>query len=179
METPKKTIKSSSHCIYTCIITLSWASVMLKELGWCSQHGMNVRGGPRFICPLHCHLQDMFYFLFLFIPLSILHFLRNVGLSLWGRHSSRSVPWNNDSGDISQYSTWLWTRWPMGRSLSPGRGENVLSFMSSRLVQLVWGILSLGVKQPGREADHSSPTSAKVSMWIYTSIPHTPAWRST
>jgi hypothetical protein len=31
------------------------------------------------------------------------------------------------------------------------------------------GSLSLGVKQQGREADHSPPTSAKVkTMWIYT-----------
>jgi hypothetical protein len=29
-----------------------------------------------------------------------------------------------------------------------------------------------GVKQPGREADHSPPTSAEVKkMWIYTSTP--------
>jgi hypothetical protein len=29
-----------------------------------------------------------------------------------------------------------------------------------------------GVKRPGREADHSSPTSAEVKeMWIYTSTP--------
>jgi hypothetical protein len=29
-----------------------------------------------------------------------------------------------------------------------------------------------GVKRPGREADHSPPTSAEVKkMWIYTSIP--------
>jgi hypothetical protein len=30
----------------------------------------------------------------------------------------------------------------------------------------------LGVKAPGHEADHSSPTSAEVKkMWIYTSTP--------
>jgi hypothetical protein len=29
-----------------------------------------------------------------------------------------------------------------------------------------------GVKRPGREADHSPPTSAEVNkMWIYTSTP--------
>jgi hypothetical protein len=34
------------------------------------------------------------------------------------------------------------------------------------------GALSQGVKRPGREADHSSPTSAEVKkMWIYTSTP--------
>jgi hypothetical protein len=41
------------------------------------------------------------------------------------------------------------------------------------------GALSPGVKRPGREADHSSPTSAEVKkMWIYTSIPHTPLWHT-
>jgi hypothetical protein len=33
------------------------------------------------------------------------------------------------------------------------------------------GVLSQGVKRQELEADHSSPTSAKVKkMWIYTSI---------
>jgi hypothetical protein len=42
-------------------------------------------------------------------------------------------------------------------------------------VQWVRGALSPVVKQPGREADHSPPTSAEVKkMWIYTS---TPSWR--
>jgi hypothetical protein len=32
---------------------------------------------------------------------------------------------------------------------------------------------------PGREADHSPPTRAKVKkLWIYTSTPHTSTWRS-
>jgi hypothetical protein len=36
-----------------------------------------------------------------------------------------------------------------------------------------------GVKRPGREVDHSPPTSADIKkMWIYTSTPHTPSWRS-
>jgi hypothetical protein len=34
------------------------------------------------------------------------------------------------------------------------------------------GDLSQGVKLPGLEAEHSSPTSAEVKkMWFYTSIP--------
>jgi hypothetical protein len=34
------------------------------------------------------------------------------------------------------------------------------------------GALSLGVKWPGREADYSPPSSAKVkNMWRYTSTP--------
>jgi hypothetical protein len=36
--------------------------------------------------------------------------------------------------------------------------------------QGVPGALSPGVKRPGREADHSPPTSAEAKkMWIYTS----------
>jgi hypothetical protein len=39
-------------------------------------------------------------------------------------------------------------------------------------LQRVPGALSPGVKRPGREADHSPPTSAEVKkMWIYTSTP--------
>jgi hypothetical protein len=41
------------------------------------------------------------------------------------------------------------------------------------------GALSPGVKRPGREADQSPPASVEVKkMWIYTSTPHTPSWRS-
>jgi hypothetical protein len=40
------------------------------------------------------------------------------------------------------------------------------------LIQWVPGALSPGVKQPGREADHSPPASAAVKkMWIYTTTP--------
>jgi hypothetical protein len=39
-------------------------------------------------------------------------------------------------------------------------------------IQWVLGALSLGVKRPGREADHSPPSSAEVkNVWSYTSIP--------
>jgi hypothetical protein len=38
-------------------------------------------------------------------------------------------------------------------------------------MQGVPGALSLGIKRPGREADHSPPTSAEVEEWVeYTSI---------
>jgi hypothetical protein len=44
-------------------------------------------------------------------------------------------------------------------------------------VQWVLGALSPGLRRPGREVDHSPPTSAEVKkMWIYTSTPHTPSW---
>jgi hypothetical protein len=40
------------------------------------------------------------------------------------------------------------------------------------LVQWVPGALSLGVKRPGREADHSTPSSAEVrNAFNYTSTP--------
>jgi hypothetical protein len=39
-------------------------------------------------------------------------------------------------------------------------------------IQWVPGTLSLGVKRPGREADHSPPSSAKVkNVWNYASPP--------
>jgi hypothetical protein len=41
------------------------------------------------------------------------------------------------------------------------------------------GALSLGVKRPGCEADHSPPTSAEVKEWVelYLHSPNTPTWR--
>jgi hypothetical protein len=66
------------------------------------------------------------------------------------------------------------------RSSSPDRVKNFLFSMSSRLalgptqppIQWVPGALSPGVKRPGREADHSPPTSAEVKkMRIYISTP--------
>jgi hypothetical protein len=41
------------------------------------------------------------------------------------------------------------------------------------------GALSLGVKRPWREADHSPPPSAEVKEWveIYLHFPNTPSWR--
>jgi hypothetical protein len=40
-------------------------------------------------------------------------------------------------------------------------------------IQLVPGALSLGVKWPELEADHSPPSIAEVkNMWSYTSTPH-------
>jgi hypothetical protein len=59
---------------------------------------------------------------------------------------------------------------PRGRSSSPGWGKNFQFSMSSRPalrptqspIQSVTGALSPWVKRPGREADHSPPTSAEV-----------------
>jgi hypothetical protein len=46
-------------------------------------------------------------------------------------------------------------------------------------IQWVPGVLSPGLKLPGREADYSPPTSAEVKkIWIFISTPHRPSWRS-
>jgi hypothetical protein len=46
-------------------------------------------------------------------------------------------------------------------------------------IQWIPGALSFGVKQPGREADHSSPSSAEVKECVnlYLHSPNTPSWR--
>jgi len=47
------------------------------------------------------------------------------------------------------------------------------------LIQWVPGSISLGVKRPGHESDHSPPSSAKVKGWVelYIHSPNTPSWR--
>jgi hypothetical protein len=61
-------------------------------------------------------------------------------------------------------------------------------FSSPRRPNRLWGppnllsneyrrLFPLGVKGPGLEADHSTPTSAEVTkMWICTSTPPRPSW---
>jgi hypothetical protein len=46
-------------------------------------------------------------------------------------------------------------------------------------IQWVPGALSLVVKQPGRETDHSPPPSAQVKecVELYLHFPYTPSWR--
>jgi hypothetical protein len=90
-------------------------------------------------------------------------------------------------GDHSRYSYWLRAGRPRGRSSSPGRVKNFLFYSSSRSalgstqppIEWVPGVSSSVVKRQGREADHSSPTSAEVKkIWIYISSSHTPSWDS-
>jgi hypothetical protein len=78
------------------------------------------------------------------------------------------------------YSDWLRAGRPRGWSSSSGRGKIFLLSTSSRSVlgppqpPILWvpGALSRGVKQPEREADHLSPSSAEVkNKWLYTSRP--------
>jgi hypothetical protein len=46
-------------------------------------------------------------------------------------------------------------------------------------IQWVLGALSLGVKRPGREADHSPPNSAEVKKtWSIQPLLHISSWRS-
>jgi hypothetical protein len=40
-------------------------------------------------------------------------------------------------------------------------------------IQWVPGALSVGIKRPGREADHSPPSIAVKNPWSYTSTPST------
>jgi hypothetical protein len=46
-------------------------------------------------------------------------------------------------------------------------------------IQWIPKALSLGVKRPGREADHSTPSSAEIKecVELYLHSPNTPSWR--
>jgi hypothetical protein len=91
--------------------------------------------------------------------------------------------------EIAQ-SVWRWaTGWTIGvLGFDSRRGLRIFFFTTTSRtalgptqppIQLVPGALSLGVKRPGREADHSPPSSAKVKEWVelYLHSPHTPSWR--
>jgi hypothetical protein len=80
----------------------------------------------------------------------------------------------------NRYSGWLLAGRRRGRSSNPDRVKNFSFSTSSRpavgptLSPIQWapGDFSTGVKQPGREADHSAPTSTEVKKTsIYTSTP--------
>jgi hypothetical protein len=88
-------------------------------------------------------------------------------------------PINATFGWHSRYSDWLRAGQPKGQISSPGRVKNFLfSTLSGPAldptqppVQWIPGALFPGVKQPGHEADHLPPTSAKVKKMNYTSTP--------
>jgi hypothetical protein len=75
------------------------------------------------------------------------------------------------------YSAWA-TGWMIGAS-SPGKSWEFFTTASIPALGLTqpptqWipGALSLVVKRPGREANHSHPSSAEVkNVWSYTSTP--------
>jgi hypothetical protein len=66
---------------------------------------------------------------------------------------------------------------PPGWSSSPCRCKIFVLFTSSRPalgppIQWIPGALSPGIKQPGRESDHSPATSAEVkNTWLHTYTP--------
>jgi hypothetical protein len=73
------------------------------------------------------------------------------------------------------------------QSSIPGRGKIFLFSICSRLalgptqppLQSVPGVISLRVKQPGHEADHSAASSAEVKNGgAIPSLPHTSLWHS-
>jgi hypothetical protein len=77
--------------------------------------------------------------------------------------------------------------WRLGSGLDD-RGSRVRFPAGARNIYLhyrvqngsaVAGALSLGVKWPGREADHSPPSSAEVKerVELYLHSPSTPSWR--
>jgi hypothetical protein len=76
-------------------------------------------------------------------------------------------PLDGKAGTASRYSDWLRTGRRRERSSSPGRVKNFLFSTSSRPavertqppIQWVPRALFPGVKRPGREDDHSPPTS--------------------
>jgi hypothetical protein len=80
----------------------------------------------------------------------------------------------------SAVSDWLLAGRPRGRSSSPCVVKNFHVSLSSRPtlgstqppMKWVMAALSSGLKRPGREADHSPPTSGEVKKtWVYTSTP--------
>jgi hypothetical protein len=95
---------------------------------------------------------------------------------LRGKEARECLPlFVEEPGWLSRYSDWLLAGRPRGRSSSPGRGKNFLISTSSRPVlgptepPIQW---VPRVMRPGREADHSPPTSAEVKKtWLYTSTP--------
>jgi hypothetical protein len=63
-------------------------------------------------------------------------------------------------------------------SKSEARNLRKVNYWSVHLNE-VPGALSPGVKRPGREVDHSPPTSAEVKKnGSIHPLPHTPSWRS-
>jgi hypothetical protein len=75
------------------------------------------------------------------------------------------------------------TGW-MVRGSSPGRGLGIFLFTTESRpalwptqppIQWVPEVLSLGVKQQGREADHLVPRSKCVELYLHSS--KTPSWR--
>jgi hypothetical protein len=62
--------------------------------------------------------------------------------------------------------------WVGARLLPLSKSSRLVLWPIQPPIQWLLGALSMGVKQPGREADHPPPTCAEVrNTWIYTSTP--------
>jgi hypothetical protein len=87
---------------------------------------------------------------------------------------SSQHPVLKEAGVACRYIDWLRAGRPRGWNSSPGWDKNFFFSKSSRPalgstqppIQWVPGALSPGVKRPGREADHSPPTSAEVKKML-------------
>jgi hypothetical protein len=90
---------------------------------------------------------------------------------------------------IQAWSLPLGYGWTIGvLGFDSRRGTGIFLFTASRTalghtqppIQWVPRVLSRGVKRPGRETDHSPPTSAEVKEWVelHLQSPSTPPWRS-
>jgi len=66
---------------------------------------------------------------------------------------------------------WFYSRQGLGFSL-PATASIPTLGSTQPVIQWVYQVLSLGIKQPERESDHSFPSSAAVkNSWSYTSSP--------
>jgi hypothetical protein len=94
----------------------------------------------------------------------------HVDLSKFSFTNSLRLPLLKSRDRVVDICDWLRAGRPRGRSSSPGGGRNFHFSKSSRPalgstqhpIQWIPDPLYAGVKRPGREADHSPPTSAKV-----------------
>jgi hypothetical protein len=70
------------------------------------------------------------------------------------------------------------SRWWLGIFLFTNMSRMALG-LTQPPIQWVPEALSLGVKQPGHEVDHSPPSDVKVKecMELYLHSPNTPSWR--
>jgi len=96
----------------------------------------------------------------LFLILLILH-QKGARVSQYSDHALGWMTWGSISSRAREFSSHHCIKTALGPTQPP--------------IQWVLGVLSAGVKWQGCEADHSSPSSAKVmNVWSYTSTP--PMW---
>ena len=70
------------------------------------------------------------------------------------------------------------TRFPTGARNVFSPKPPIRLWLNKHPIHWVLTVLSLGIKWPGREADHSPSSSAEVkNEWSYTSIPHSASWQ--